>query len=810
MKYIKRALISSLIISLLMLIGGYAFFPSIAAYLIEQKLPDNLKLINLKVERPSLNQLKIENLKLKLIKNQSGSIAFNGIDINYSLTSLEIVQINVKNIQAELSEISDNEETDKTTLVPISELNIPPTFIESFSLTSTVENYPKININGNFNLSNLSIGAKINVDSDDKTIGAFSLNSENKSDFYVNGQLINLDLTNLKVIEQLTKLPISDYSGRLDGEYQAHIKQSLDGFNIEAIKSTLQLSKVNFSTENINFTQVSGEIILNKRDFLNIEQSSIQGYFNFIEPMPLLKKERIHFSGQIKSLSLTNNAIFSNIDIKLDNEQLFELKSEIPLNPSVASKHKVNIQIYNLDQSWSPIFENISFNKLGTTFDFKLLKDGNWYIENLKNNDINFEEFHYKNKIISSVKKMTISPNWKPRFSFSDIPFKSIILGAKDLELQSLDKKASTKIDLESKLIKNKNTYLLSTLYKSSSESNSVSITGSFSGIFSTQSEDNSASLTFTTKNDLDIFSIREILKTYLPQQIEILDTITINKDHINISLDISGKMEDLSESFLENIELSGKLESKSNTVILADNEFSNTNIDLNWNKRSWRTPSLKVNTTINYLKKDLQQHNLESNLSIYPEIKIGSLKYSSNMLNGKIFANTQGELTTISNLSGLIRLESIDLSKVSEIMNDPKLKMTGIVSGEIPFSNKNGVFHLNNGKLDSSKGTINYLPEGKKIALTQENISNIANITLQNFHFDLMKIKLDHGSPCEFDIKIRLEGRNPDLGSDKNQAFNINYNPKSNVNLLYLLLLGQDNIQKLNKEKLYSGCVNN
>ena len=241
-----------------------------------------------------------------------------------------------------------------------------------------------------------------------------------------------------------------------------------------------------------------------------------------------------------------------------------------------------------------------------------------------------------------------------------------------------------------------------------------------------------------------------------------------------------------------------------------ADSQIYNSQLMLDsLDNETWDTLKFKFMTLARLKGSDNQEHEIIGTVKMFPIIKLKDIDIDSTIFEGRLSGYTSPEWQEIDQLSGTLSLSNLELKNLVEFIQPEDLNAKGKVTGNLPFFMVDGYPQIKNGQLSSTGGVIEYVPGGVKQQLTKDNVSDIATIALQNFHYSSMQVNLIENTPCEFNIKLRLEGNNPDMGSKQAQIFNINYQPKSNVNLYYLMLLGADNLKNIENDKLHSGCVN-
>ncbi|TQV77199.1 hypothetical protein FLL45_04430 [Aliikangiella marina] len=311
-----------------------------------------------------------------------------------------------------------------------------------------------------------------------------------------------------------------------------------------------------------------------------------------------------------------------------------------------------------------------------------------------------------------------------------------------------------------------------------------------------------------TATPNFSLKASQSVLTNLFPAQKHLWQRFSVTGDATQDQLALNGHFE-IDGSFEQAPQVHGKLEANIAEIRLADNGLNQANWQLQWHG-DWRDITTHLKAAQLVLKQQPQGEltGLRADIRLDESIQWRDLHLDTALFGGKLSVAGSDGWQAIDTNQGTATLEKIDLSKLSDYLGKAELIISGLLSGAIPFTLTNGQLTFGEGQLTAEQGRIAYLPQGKKIALTQETIGELANITLQNFHYQLMNAKINHGGPCGFDIVFRLEGKNPDLGARADQILNIGYQPTSNVNLYYLLLFGEDFVQELQNQQKDSVCV--
>ncbi len=124
---------------------------------------------------------------------------------------------------------------------------------------------------------------------------------------------------------------------------------------------------------------------------------------------------------------------------------------------------------------------------------------------------------------------------------------------------------------------------------------------------------------------------------------------------------------------------------------------------------------------------------------------------------------------------SGLLpmRVSGLDLGALLAEIDQPGLSGNGRLTGAIPLEFAAGAIRVGNAELQSTApGVLRYRPA----AGPQPQLENIALQALQNFQYDSLNMQLGYDLNGDYRIKMRLEGRNPDLYSGYPIAFNLKF----------------------------------
>jgi hypothetical protein len=118
------------------------------------------------------------------------------------------------------------------------------------------------------------------------------------------------------------------------------------------------------------------------------------------------------------------------------------------------------------------------------------------------------------------------------------------------------------------------------------------------------------------------------------------------------------------------------------------------------------------------------------------------------------------------------VSVAGLDFGQVLAMIDQPGLSGSGRLSGMIPLAFVGDGIEIKDAELHSTvPGTLRYRV-GENAAAP---IDNIALQALQDFRYDTMKIQINYEPDGAYRIRLRLEGRNPDLYNGYPIAFNLN-----------------------------------
>lgn len=911
MSIMKKLLLIIIILLTASLIASYAFFPSIARYIIQQQLPADTKLSQLVIKRPDFQGIFIEKVIIEQVSTEQTSnrlelqntqLIFNWIPFSLQAIQLNSADLLVQQPQALNKAFSKdssnyNDKNNQQAFNPASLLqSLPKITIEKLQATvkknvsdqnkpgKQYNAYPEIILTGSLIHNHHELQGSFHLDSDRDISGKLSFISRDKQTLSINGQLNRIDLKQLNSLLMIedpvsndpdkNKIFTQQLSGMIDLSFDGTLNLNtasnansniqtnlLDIINLE---TKLSLQEATIETGNIALNSINGDINIRKESHWHAAESSITGNLDTSKLKLAIKPYPLKFRIELNEFQLVDNRININTTLTIENKHRLTIKSDIPLDMSTASEHQLALKLISLDENVSSLLKGINIDKITADATFELHKQQEqWHLLNLKSQPIMIDTLSINKPTPTTAHSISLHPTWKTDIKLSDVntftasnsssklswlpedtnPTVAQLLnqlrqltikGNKFIELSKWQSEIHN--DIEVSLDLSNQQFSLKWLPVDDSDKTITQATTSNRSVI-TMNGDLKGKLTpsninFHTHFQADIKQIKPLLNRLQKKPGKLIKNLTLNHtNQLSLNTSLNGQWAFNTSAADEAIQLAGFIKSSDNSITLSGTKLSDIMLKLIWQAPSgsennldlmqdniinedsftlWNKFQLIISANMDYQGLDQQQHQFSSDIWLSDPIKIKQLTLNSKLLDGSLSLQSFKQYKTLNQVSGTLNVDHISLKKISRIMDKPELAMTGFLNGELPFHFKDGYLNFEKGLLSSENGVIKYLPQGKKIELTQETVSNIANITLQNFHYRVMNANLISGGPCGFDFKIRLEGHNPDIGKNSHQVFNINYQPQSNVNLFYLLLLGKENIKKLDQTLLHSGCVNN
>lgn len=131
-------------------------------------------------------------------------------------------------------------------------------------------------------------------------------------------------------------------------------------------------------------------------------------------------------------------------------------------------------------------------------------------------------------------------------------------------------------------------------------------------------------------------------------------------------------------------------------------------------------------------------------------------------------FANKTQQFTLI--------LRQIDIATILKWLDQQDWQGSGTISGKIPIIISGKGISIIKGQLHTLKGgIIRYIPKSAPNALSGNGAtSKMLLQLLSNFHYKVLKATISHNTNHETDLKVTLEGNNPDFYGGHPVKFNI------------------------------------
>ena len=145
-----------------------------------------------------------------------------------------------------------------------------------------------------------------------------------------------------------------------------------------------------------------------------------------------------------------------------------------------------------------------------------------------------------------------------------------------------------------------------------------------------------------------------------------------------------------------------------------------------------------------------------------------------------------------------VVQLEHIGLSEIMQLEQQEGLEGSGILDGHIPVTLTHEGIAVADGELSARApgGVIRYTPTQKVTALAQTNPSvNLVVDALSNFQYQVMKVNSDYKPKGDLNLRVHLEGKNPDW--QKGQPLHLNLNLQENIPVLLRSLQLSDEISE-------------
>lgn len=168
---------------------------------------------------------------------------------------------------------------------------------------------------------------------------------------------------------------------------------------------------------------------------------------------------------------------------------------------------------------------------------------------------------------------------------------------------------------------------------------------------------------------------------------------------------------------------------------------------------------------------------------------------FEGHTLDGKIYSKKIrfDPSSDVNNL--IIYLKGISVERLLELEKQQGVEGTGVIDGVLPVMINNKGLSVSGGNLKARRpgGVIRYRPDNPEAfsTLSDPNIKLVME-ALDNFHYQVMQSDVTYSPEGKLILKLRLEGKNPDMSSRR--PINLNINAEQNVlTLLKSLRLADD-----------------
>ncbi len=836
MKTWTKYLIISLSFVILTSVALYSVSPQLIRWVIERELGEHFELQSFEMERPSLSGLHIKELAINTIGSSTQRLEVTSLTLELDWLQPKIKLISLKKIEGTLSlehwlQASRNEKSNSysggTRSVVFPELSV-----EQIDLDLDIGEQQSIRLRGGLNFSASQMDSALTITSswEDKiqlSIAQEASDVAIRSNVTIHSpgnwsKLVTRFFPNMS--DTLSSLS-NNVSGQLSGNAVAKLTINPNQNSSTSLALTTEpvVLKLVFAEANIRIVNAAiAEKILrieNINTDLKLRFSDgvwqnktekLSALVELFEPPEWLNKRKFQVSGHDWMLLLNGEKVDLSGTLVVENSKI-TIKSYWPERNLNESTHRVSLNLSKLDKQWSDALKGKSIGKVLGDIEFNLKRNSDtWLLNNTKLSNGKLYDLSSKEPVRLTLKRLEVYPAFPKQFALNEPKVDSLKWNAFGLNIQAKKWKAWSQVDLSADM-KSLPDYFDVNLALNPSKLELVSkellLTGSelklnVVGRFRIPYDFNS--FDGSVEFDSLVYSPKPMLMTIAPEQKKLIQNLVVASTPT-----LSGKVS-ISKAQHQTLHLKGSSSITVTNSSLGELTATQFDVHVNWAKyQPWHQFEVLSQFDLNYQSIDQQQHEVKLYADILPELRFKNLKIDSKLFDGEanVFANDNYEPWSSS--SGVLSVSNVNLEKVSKVMASSDLFFSGRLSGKLPFYVEQNQLHFHDGLLRSEQGVVRYLPGGIKKSLTKESVSNIASIALQNFHYNLLNAKLNKGGPCSFDFDIRLEGRNPDLGDKAQQNFNIKYQPGSNVNLYYLLLLGQDFIKQLEQNNLHSACVN-
>jgi hypothetical protein len=827
---------SVIVIGLISLV--YALFPLWAQILLERNLPNDWRLHTFSIERPSLGQLRINQITIN--DAQDHSLTVTGVLLKFSPLDQQLESITIDKLDGQLSleflmkkalfDVNNDAELQQQAHLD-KPIRLPQIALYHLAIKLELDPQSSIQFSGQIDIDPSAMQGEIQVMTSWNDQLRLQL-EQKKQQMDLAAQLRSFSLAKwmavlrpiLHRLAPQTDIELSHLTGQVSGLMNAHFlisKKPNDAglflFDLAsepvwlmALESDLTLQELSLYQSAWNLQELNAGVKTHfKQGQWQTQIDQLTSIFQLNHSLEWLNKSTLSIHSDELLLS-ANTQSFDISGLLEVEQQTIRLNSHWPWDKQQNSQHQIALTIQQLDERWSPWLQSLAIANINADMAFELKQvNGRWVVLNAKSGLWELKDVTLKQPLNSQLGSAQLQLIFAPQFRLDQPEWLSAVFNIEALNIESKPWMTWTQVDLLAEATRESDKISVTYQVNPSTKtllSQKLLLTGTeirphVSGTLAINS--NTHEVDATVKSEVALYSSKAMLSALMSKQKKLLQEVTITEPlQVNASLSLNGKQ-------AQQVQLNGEAELVVPAISLGDISATKVSIQLQWPRlQHWFQVSLNSQFELDYLKKDRQYHRVELDAWLQPEFKFQHLVVSSRLFGGEAELVANENYRSWSNSIGQLTLSNIQLEKVSDLLDAQDLSFSGRLSGKLPFVVEQEQLYFKQGELHSERGQVNYIPGGVKKELTKESASDIASIALQNFHYRSLVAKLNRGGPCGFDFDIRLEGHNPDLGNKAEQIFNIKYQPASNVNLYYLLTLGEDFIQQLEQEQLHSACV--
>ncbi len=160
--------------------------------------------------------------------------------------------------------------------------------------------------------------------------------------------------------------------------------------------------------------------------------------------------------------------------------------------------------------------------------------------------------------------------------------------------------------------------------------------------------------------------------------------------------------------------------------------------------------------------------------------------------------------ITDFNDITGMLRLRDISLSKILELQPQPGITVTGLLQGQLPLFYSDEGVAIKDGFIEQqgSGGVIQIRDNAtvEQLKQTQPHLKFAFDV-LENLHYDSLHSDLNYHADGQTILKTSIRGRNPDF----ERPIELNYSHEENVlQLLRSLRIGDSMSKAIEKSSNY------